>query len=141
MEYHNLLNPVNNEHLFALHYVFLPRINKALVAFMATWNNHGVRTEHGKTPNQIFTEGALRLRNSGLVAFDFFESTFDVHDSSSEYSEDENAEAEGITVPATTLNINDEELDELRATVDPLSQSDEYGIDLYQETLQFLRAL
>ena len=76
-----------------------------------------------------------------MVAFDFFESTFDVHDSSSEYSEDENAEAEGITVPATTLNINDEELDELRATVDPLSQSDEYGIDLYQETLQFLRAL
>ena len=64
-----------------------------------------------------------------------------MHDSSSEYSEDENAEAEGITVPATTLNINDEELDELRATVDPLSQSDEYGIDLYQETLQFLRAL
>jgi hypothetical protein len=40
---------------------------------MDAWNNHGVRTEHSKTPNQIFTEGVLQLRNSGLVAFDFFD--------------------------------------------------------------------
>lgn len=55
MEYHNILNPVDTEHLFSLQYVFLPRINKALQEFMDTWNNHGVRTEHGKSPNQIFT--------------------------------------------------------------------------------------
>ena len=28
--HHNLLNPINEIHLYALHYVFLPRINRAL---------------------------------------------------------------------------------------------------------------
>ena len=60
MEHHDLLNPVDTVHLFALHYIFLPRINRALDSFMDAWNNHGV---HGKTPNQIFTEGVLQLRN------------------------------------------------------------------------------
>lgn len=138
MEYHNVLNPVDNQHLFALQYVFLPRINKALEEFVSTWNNHGVRTEHGKSPNQIFTEGALRLRNSGLVAVDFFDSAFDVDSTNSQDYVMPDDDTEGITIPTITLNINEEELDELRATVDPLSQSDEYGLDLYQETLQFL---
>ena len=76
-----------------------------------------------------------RVKKPSAVEAAALSKCFDVCDSSSEYSEDENAETEDITVPATTLN---EELDELRATVDPLSQSDEYGIDLCRETLQFL---
>lgn len=87
----------------------------------------------GKAP----TKYSLRLRNSGLVAVDFFDSDFEVYDSSSE-NYDPGDENEGIVVPSTTLNLSEEELEELRATVDPLSQSDDYGISLYQETLQFL---
>jgi hypothetical protein len=30
MEYHNMLNPINDVHLFALHYVYLSRINRSL---------------------------------------------------------------------------------------------------------------
>ena len=30
LEQNNLLNPITEEHLFAIHYVFLPRINRAL---------------------------------------------------------------------------------------------------------------
>ena len=33
LEHHGLLNPVNDIHLFALHYVYLKRINKALRVF------------------------------------------------------------------------------------------------------------
>ena len=32
----NLLNPVNDLHLFALHYVYVPRINRALAKFHGT---------------------------------------------------------------------------------------------------------
>ena len=34
---------------------------------------HGIRTEHNKTPNQLFTAGALQLQHAGLVALDFFD--------------------------------------------------------------------
>ena len=34
LEYQGLLNPVNEYHLFALHYVFMPRLNKSLDGFV-----------------------------------------------------------------------------------------------------------
>ena len=73
LEYNHLLDPVNEKHLFALHYVFLPRINKAIKDFKNAWNYHGVRTEKGLTPNQLLTSGMLQLRHSGLTAMDFFD--------------------------------------------------------------------
>ena len=53
LEQNNLLDPINEKHLYALHYVFIPRINRSLQQFHLMWNNHGLRTEQGKTPNQI----------------------------------------------------------------------------------------
>ena len=70
LEHHDLLDPINNTHLFPLHYVYIPRINQAVKQFTEAWNNHGIRTEHNKTPNQLFTAGCL-LRNRGLTALDF----------------------------------------------------------------------
>ena len=57
--------------MYTLHYIFIPRINRSLQEFASAWNNHGLRTENGQTPNQIFTAGALNLRYSGIVALDF----------------------------------------------------------------------
>jgi hypothetical protein len=72
LERHNMLDPINEAHLCALHYIFLPRINQALIHFQESWNHHPVSTERGMSPNQLFTSGALRLRYSGLAAVDFF---------------------------------------------------------------------
>ena len=47
LAYHSLLDPINDTHLFALHYVYLPRINRALQQFQQAWNNHQVHTEGG----------------------------------------------------------------------------------------------
>ena len=66
LEHHNLLNPINDNHLYALNYVYLSRINQDLQLFQESWNNHHIRTEGGMTPHQLFTAGALRLRNSAL---------------------------------------------------------------------------
>ena len=73
LEHSDLLNPIDTVQVFALHYIYLPRINQALQQFVEAWNNHGVRTEHGQTPNQIFTSGSLQLHNGGLTALDFFD--------------------------------------------------------------------
>ena len=71
LEHTEVLNPIDNTHIFSLHYVFIPRINRALQEFLGSWNHHGVRTEHGRSPNQLFTAGSLQLRNSGMAALDF----------------------------------------------------------------------
>ena len=73
MEHHSILDHLNEFHLWALHYVFLPRINKALAEFVNSWNNHPLRTVGHKSPQQLFTAGALLLQNSQLSALDFFE--------------------------------------------------------------------
>ena len=72
LEEKGVLNPTNELHLFALHHVFLERINKSLVAFKDGWNMHGLRTEGNHTPLQLFNAGCLRLKNSGLEAMDLF---------------------------------------------------------------------
>ena len=73
MEYHDLLDPINEKHMFALHYEFAPHINKVLRDFKDAWNHHSVRTERGMTPNQLFTSGILKLKHSELTAMDFFD--------------------------------------------------------------------
>ena len=52
-----VLSPNDELQLFALHYIFLPRLNKQLKEFQSSWNNHHLCSEHGFTPNQIWLQG------------------------------------------------------------------------------------
>ena len=45
-----LLERSNTLHLFALHFIFLPRINRTLESFVEAWNLHPIRTEQNWTP-------------------------------------------------------------------------------------------
>ena len=72
MEQQELLDPLNEYHLWALHYVFLPRINKTLREFVRSWNHHPMRTTNHKSPSQLFTAGTILLQNSELPGLDFF---------------------------------------------------------------------
>ena len=78
LEHQQALDPLNEHHLFTLHYVYLPRMNWALSIFRDCWNHHSIRTAQHKSPLQLFTERVLRLHNSGLDALDYLE---DVDDS------------------------------------------------------------
>ena len=61
LEQQNLLNALDETNLFALHYIYLPRINRALQIFREGWNHHGIRTANHRSPHQLFVEGTLRL--------------------------------------------------------------------------------
>ena len=41
-------------HLFALHYVYLPRVNCHLQEFSNGWERHPISTEHNKSPLQLW---------------------------------------------------------------------------------------
>ena len=140
LEYHNLLDPLNEAHLAAINYVFKPRINQALQHFKEGWNSHRIRTAHNRSPHQLFVSGALRLRQSGLVALDFFDGVDESYGVTEEGLSTDN-DAFQVEIPENTFRLEDEHFDQLRRQIDPLSQSDNYGIDLYLQTLDFFRLL
>ena len=104
LESYNLLDATNDMHLFALHYVYLPRINNTLRGFCESWNHHPIRTERNRSPHQLFIEGSLRLQRSGLVAMDFFEQISD------EYGAEEQGliaqeDGEGVSIPSSQFEL------------------------------------
>ena len=64
MKQMDLLDCLNETHLYALQYVFIPCINRALSEFMRGWNHHSICSAHYKSPHQLFTAGALLLQHS-----------------------------------------------------------------------------
>ena len=50
MEHEGILEILNNVHLYSLHYVFIPRINRSLGEFIQQMNNHPVSSENNQSP-------------------------------------------------------------------------------------------
>ena len=70
LEQMDLLDPLNNLHLWALHYVYLRRINRSLDEFVLGWNNNPIRSACHKTPQQLYTAGCLLLQTSNIYSLD-----------------------------------------------------------------------
>ena len=99
MEQQDLLDPLNEWHLFMIQYVFLPRINRSLKKFQDAWNHHSLRMEGNSTPHQLFISGILTLRNAGMIALDFLEDINDRYDINSGHLTVDHDEDENIIVP------------------------------------------
>ncbi len=57
MENVGLLDPDNIEDIWALHFIYLPKIQSQLDLFRDAWCNHPIRTAHNRTPNQLWILG------------------------------------------------------------------------------------
>ena len=68
LEDDGLLDPLNEKHLYALHYLYIPRINTCLEEFKRQWMHHGLSTENGQSPIQLYTIGVLTNANSDYNA-------------------------------------------------------------------------
>ena len=141
LEQHQLLNVLNEVHLFALHFVYLPRINQSLRSFQEGWNHHGIRTASHLSPQQLFLQGSLQLRLSNLIAVDFSEHVSNEYGISHDDPTPSADEPHSVSVPEGRFSIQLHEWNRLQEHVNPLSESDNYGINLYQATIEFLRSL
>ena len=59
----SLLDPDDLLHIYALHFVFLPLIQKQLDTFRAGWAHHPLRTERNKTPMQLWIIGLSQMHS------------------------------------------------------------------------------
>lgn len=161
MEDLELLDPVNEYHLFSLHYVYIPRINRHLQDWALGWLGHPLSSEGNYTPMQLWTSGMQQLAGSrvSIVGREMFEQLNEVYNLMStqcdhdahKFIQDE-AQNYGIdwesvftsvdmantievpeTVIPTSCSMND-----IQNSVDPYACSNEYGIDLYLKVLDFL---
>jgi len=82
---------------------------------------------HSQTPHQLFVAGALRLCHSGSHAVDFF----DRHQSiAPEDDNDSLTLPETVTVPQSQITLTSEQ-QTLLQTINPLTNRDNCGIELY----------
>ena len=142
LEQKELLDPTNDLHLFCLHIVYTKLINKAITEFIGQWNNHPVSTESNFSPNQLWIQGMLQLRNSGFTGVSAvvesdvidFEHYGRDDDGPVPMLQDENT----VSVPETLVPFNDERLHSLHITCDSILNPnfDENGILTYQVVLQ-----
>ena len=61
LENEGLLDPLNEAHVFALHYIYMPRINKALGEFSNDWRYRSLSSERNQSPYQLWHYGMTRL--------------------------------------------------------------------------------
>ncbi|KAK2560786.1 hypothetical protein P5673_016581, partial [Acropora cervicornis] len=67
LEENHYLDIDNNDHLFCLHFVYKPLINRMLDSFSSSLLNHKIRTARNKTPMQLFLMGMQQVaRENGV---------------------------------------------------------------------------
>lgn len=64
METVGLLEPHNDTHLWCLHFVYQPRINRHLQLFSEGWSRKRIRTAGYKTPAQLWFQGLYAVAQS-----------------------------------------------------------------------------
>ena len=119
MEASGLLDPLNETHLLSLHLVFLEQINKSLQEFTNQWNYHGLSTEGGSSPLQLWTEGILRTAREGnsplgdiLTEEELFWYGVEEEDDSISVPDDE-----AVVVPRSDIPLNEDQLNYLHSLI------------------------
>ena len=138
-----LLDPLNELYLFALHYTFIPRINKCLQEFKSQWENHPLSSEGNLSPIQLYTAGMLENEHSGYAAV---ESVFDAcnrHDCGFDPSAPVLLEEEDyqVVVPDTSVPLSDQQISFLENHCNPLQENDKSSENTYLRCLRILCSL
>lgn len=136
MEETQVLDSHRELDIFALHYVYTPRIERSLAEFVQQWNYHGLRTMQGMSP--------LALWHSGIVS----DPGADVSiDGENEYGVDDDAPLpelqtdNNVQVPECVFQLTDEQKELLCTNVHPLQEDNNHGTELFRETVRFLKSL
>ena len=132
MENIGILQRDSECHLFALHFVYIARINQALQQFSHMWNNHILRTT-GQSPLQLFYSTAIAenisIDEGELGYFGIDEDGLPGADMQTNNY---------VHVPRVNFNVSEEDIHYLQSNVDPLVNDNNNGINIYLNVVQYL---
>ena len=143
MEDAGMLDIENEIQLFSLQYVYLPRINEHLGQFVQSWNCHPLTSSNCLSPCQLWVRGLIDNVNSGHTATEgFFGEDIDLTHLSNNWNvRFPSVESDSIEVDPPTITISDDDIESLISDIQPLRNSECWGIDIYLETVLFLEEL
>ena len=141
----NLLDPVDEINVLALHLVYKPRIKRALASFTQQWNNHSLSTEQNRSPYQVWTEGFYNQACSDRSTVQ------NLLQGNGENLEQFGIDDEGPTsdiqtrnnviVPDINVHLTDNEISVLQTLLHPLTQENDHGEQTYLMVCRTLRNL
>eukprot|EP00794_Sanderia_malayensis_P020778 gene20778-22806_t len=148
MEIAGILNVDDENELFILHYVFLPRINRHLTEFSFGWNCHKLSAEKNVTPNQLWISGLHDI--NGLEGSRIAEEIWEPENNEeaveygidwegpSQNPDDESNNENGVIVNDIKCPFNEAVFNRLNEDVHPELQSSSFGMDIYMRALEYV---
>ena len=133
LESNGTLDSLDELHLLALQYVYIPRINASLHEFTSQWNYHDIRTVGHKTPLAVWYTGLLTAPEESIVT-NWQTYGIDYDGPMTDIQTDNNA-----VVPESHIQLTDHQLQELHSRVDPLSDDGNNGINHFLNTVTIIQ--
>ncbi len=128
-----ILDSTDELHKFCLRY--LPRVQRAVAEFQNQWNSHGLSTQGGQTPLQLWQRSVLSNAGDGVVQDIFVENdTLEINEDIPIHVETEN----NAVVPVNDFIVNQTVMNRIQETVDPLTDDGNHGIQLFFKLVNFL---
>ena len=137
LEDEGLLDPNSESDLFALHYIFLSRIQRQLDTFREAYSHHRIRGQSNLSPYQLWIQGMALLQRDEAAESGVIDDNFGI-DWNGPIVTQVN---EQVVVPITHCPLQNEELEQLKSLVNPMVTCDDYGVVLYIAAREFIRNL
>ena len=143
MENADILSIEDPVQMFALQYVFTPRIQSDLTVWEQAHNAHGLSTENFQSPSQLWFAGSLEHMHKSITAMNnvFRRDISEVRDLSTEFISTRNlVEPDDISIvlPRIQAPLTPDQLQLLIADYDPLGESQHDGADIYGNVVEFV---
>lgn len=139
MENCGILNPLDDTHLFALHFTYLPRINKSLNEFRLQYIHHPMRTANNRSP---FQQGVLEFSShtgSRSILQDEVPAPemFGI-DEEAPWPDLQVDDEDTITVVSPRNPLQPQQFEMLGDSIDPNYDDQQHGVTVYENVLQFV---
>eukprot|EP00112_Aurelia_sp_Birch-Aquarium-sp1_P016476 Seg3739.2 transcript_id=Seg3739.2/GoldUCD/mRNA.D3Y31 product="hypothetical protein" protein_id=Seg3739.2/GoldUCD/D3Y31 len=143
MESIDKLDPDNEVHLYALHFVYQQRINNSLILFQEQWNHHPMRTIQNKSPLQMWTDSFYTMTRFSREPDDLLQRTSLEND----YGIDDEGPIPDlqtrnhVVVPRSDIELNETEHQLLTQTINYIEEDGKHGMQVYINAVQFIENL
>ena len=122
LENEGVLDPANEVHKCALHYVYMPRINKTLDKFSNNWKYHLLSSAGNRSPYLVWHCGMVRLMR--------------LDSASQELAGVSTVLTKKHKIPESWLTLCNHHLQEVSANISPLLDYVNEGKDVHKEALE-----